>query len=221
MTRAGPPEVLVDTLDRGVLDPDDGSRGIDVAMVPWFADERPLQGLAALIDWRWGGALSGHVRTQFCNGELGEAVLFPGGARLPFERVVLVGLGASASFEAEQAELAAQRMVQIAHDLCAHRLLLAMPQWSIGRSTLEHLFTSICHRLGELPPRDGYELGPGVGDPSPDERESSPKLASPPPDPGPTREAPRWWVLTQARYVARLRRILEGPLRAAADTADP
>ena len=59
------------------------------------SDERPLTGLAGLTDWRLSGRLSRLLRSGLLSGAAGEAVLTPLGARLPFQKLFLFGLGAS------------------------------------------------------------------------------------------------------------------------------
>ena len=56
-------------------------------------DERPLTGLAGLVDWRLAGRLSGMIRSGLLTGAPGEALLTPPGARLPFEKLFLFGTG--------------------------------------------------------------------------------------------------------------------------------
>jgi hypothetical protein len=55
--------------------------------------ERPLSGLAGLVDWRLAGRLSGMIRSGLLTGASGEALLTPPGARLPFEKLFLFGIG--------------------------------------------------------------------------------------------------------------------------------
>jgi hypothetical protein len=65
--------------------------------------ERPLQGLAGLVDWRLCGALTRALQGGVWAGAPGEALLLPTGGRLPAARVVALGLPAAvgpAAFEA-------------------------------------------------------------------------------------------------------------------------
>jgi hypothetical protein len=56
--------------------------------------ERPLQGLAGLVDWRLCGALTRALTGGLYQGAPGEALLLPTAGHLPVARVVAVGLPA-------------------------------------------------------------------------------------------------------------------------------
>ncbi len=72
------------------------------------ADERPLTGLAGLVDWRLLARLSRLIRGGQITGQKGEAVLTSAGARLGFRKMFLFGLGPSGQPEEEiQKHLAA------------------------------------------------------------------------------------------------------------------
>ena len=54
-----------------------------------FVDERPMKGVAALLDWRLAGKLSALVKEGFLTGREGEVVMVPGTSRLSFDKVLL------------------------------------------------------------------------------------------------------------------------------------
>jgi hypothetical protein len=62
------------------------------ALAVLVGPERPLQGLAGLVDWRLCGALSRTLQGGLYGGAPGEALLLPGGGRLAARRVVALGL---------------------------------------------------------------------------------------------------------------------------------
>lgn len=59
-------------------------------------DERPLRGLAGLIDWRLCGALSRTLREGRFRGERGESLLVADGSRWTAGRIFVHGVGAVA-----------------------------------------------------------------------------------------------------------------------------
>lgn len=66
---------------------------VDTAACAVVLDERPLHGPGGRIDWRMCGQLSRHLLAHRYQGALGEDMLVSTGARLPFERTFLFGLG--------------------------------------------------------------------------------------------------------------------------------
>ncbi len=66
--------------------------GLDVdALALLVGEERPLQGLAGLVDWRLAGALTRALAGGLYAAAPGEALLLPTAGRLPTARVVVLG----------------------------------------------------------------------------------------------------------------------------------
>lgn len=260
-------DIEVAPLSRALLDGvDDGSGGprrrVDLAVLPCFEDERPLQGLAGLVDWRTSGSLSMLLRSGFCTGAAGEAVLLPGGRELPMERIVLLGLGPSGEFARAEAEATGERLVALVDGLAPRDVLVAMPGRAPERAVVEAVFDGLTRALAlryRPAERDAQAqvAARAVGDessgPGPVDPRTPPSLAqdgpvsprpvlaaaNPAKDPrapleavadvvaleGSVRDsAPEalvepgvchWWVVADPRHEARLRRLLEGPPRAA------
>ena len=74
----------------------------EVLALPFFADLRPLRGAAGLVDWRLCGFLSKLLIRGRIDGRPGELTLLPGSGRLAVDKVLLVGLGTEASFDAHR-----------------------------------------------------------------------------------------------------------------------
>ena len=62
------------------------------SLAAFVGAERPLTGLAALVDWRLAGAVSRAILAGTVTPEHGEALLLPSGGRLHAIRVFLFGL---------------------------------------------------------------------------------------------------------------------------------
>jgi hypothetical protein len=73
----------------------------DSLALGFFSDERPLRGAAGLADWRLCGRISRLIRQRRLSGKRGETLMLPTGKRLPFQRVILFGLGDSSRFDEE------------------------------------------------------------------------------------------------------------------------
>jgi hypothetical protein len=74
----------------------DAAGPLPALALSFFIDERPLRGVAGLADWRLGGRLSRLLKSGRMVGARGEVTLLPPSRhRLPFERLVIFGLGES------------------------------------------------------------------------------------------------------------------------------
>ncbi|HVJ91183.1 MAG TPA: M17 family peptidase N-terminal domain-containing protein [Labilithrix sp.] len=63
-----------------------------------YRDARPLAGLAGLLDWRLAGRLSRLTKQGFLRGEVGELLAMPVRPRLPFDKLIVAGLGPRGAF---------------------------------------------------------------------------------------------------------------------------
>lgn len=75
--------------------------GSEVLACCLFEDERPIRGVAGLLDWRMAARLSRHTICGDLTGARGEVVLVPGKPRIPFEKLLLFGLGSKEDFDEE------------------------------------------------------------------------------------------------------------------------
>jgi hypothetical protein len=74
----------------------DALTDVDALLLSFFADERPLRGVAGLCDWRLSGRLSRLLKGRKLGGGRDEVTMIPpAGRRLPFSRILVFGLGAS------------------------------------------------------------------------------------------------------------------------------
>ena len=71
-------------------------------VVTTFTDDRPLRGLAGQVDWRLNGRLSRLIIDQFVDAHYQEATLTPLSGQLPFQRLLLVGLGQRSAYGPER-----------------------------------------------------------------------------------------------------------------------
>jgi len=62
-----------------------------------YANERPLRGLAGLLDWRFGGLISDCIRKGVITGAVGECVYLPVKKRDKSYHLFLVGCGHTSS----------------------------------------------------------------------------------------------------------------------------
>lgn len=108
-----------------------------IACTMW-SDERPMRGLAALLDWRLAGRLSALVKSGFMRGEADEVVLVPGRPKLPFEKVLVLGLGARTAFGDDVVRKVLARLGRALEGLNVKRALVELPGRASGDLTPEH-----------------------------------------------------------------------------------
>lgn len=104
----------------------------EILVLPFFSDERPLRGAAGLIDWRLCGALSRKLMAGHLDGHFGEKALISAPSKLKSEGLLLVGLGASVTFDTGVAERACSLIAQVLTDAKVSTAALALPGRSMG-----------------------------------------------------------------------------------------
>ena len=92
-----------------------------------FAARAPFRGIAGLLDWRLGGAVSRLRIDNFISGAANETVLYPLGERLAGARLLLVGAGPRESLDAQTARHALQHLFATLQKLDASAFHLALP----------------------------------------------------------------------------------------------
>ncbi len=128
-----------------------------VACAIW-SDERPMRGLAGLLDWRLGGRLSALLKSGFVTGEAGEALLVPGKPHVPFEKVLLLGLGARSGFGDGAYRAAVTRLAERLEGLRVRRAVVELPGRSGGLVEPEHAITMLLECVGGSPEHDAWWL---------------------------------------------------------------
>ena len=104
----------------------------ELTVLPFFSDERPLRGAAGLIDWRLCGALSRKLMAGYLDGSFGEKALMSTPRKLKSEKVLLVGLGRSTTFDAGVAARACAVVAEALTEAKVSTAALALPGRSMG-----------------------------------------------------------------------------------------
>jgi hypothetical protein len=107
-----------------------------IACTMW-SDERPMRGLAALLDWRLAGRLSALARSGFMRGDADEVVLVPGRPHLPFEKILVFGLGARSAFGDGVVRRMLARLASTLEGLNVKRALVELPGRASGDLSAE------------------------------------------------------------------------------------
>lgn len=102
----------------------------EIIVLSFFSDERPLRGAAGLIDWRLCGALSRKLLAGYLHGTFGEKAMMSTPPKLKSDRVLLVGLGESSTFDTDVARRACALIASALTEAKVSNAALVLP----GRS---------------------------------------------------------------------------------------
>lgn len=92
-----------------------------------WSDRRPMRGLFGLLDWRLSGRLSALAKSGFLTGVQGEVLLVPGRPQVPFEKVLVLGLGPRAGFDDDAFRLVVRRLMRALEGLRVRRAVVELP----------------------------------------------------------------------------------------------
>jgi hypothetical protein len=123
-----------------------------------WSDERPVRGFAGLLDWRLGGRLSALLKSGFVRGDRGEALLLPGKPHVPFEKVLVVGLGARSAFGDGTFREAVARIARSLEGMRVRRAVVELPGRGTEAIDAEHAFALALECAGASPEHDAWWL---------------------------------------------------------------
>jgi hypothetical protein len=92
-----------------------------------YRDERPLSGLAGLLDWRLAGRLSRLAKQGFLLGEVGELLAVPVRPRLPFDKLLVAGLGPRGAFGDATFKKVLERVTSALSGLHVKKAIVELP----------------------------------------------------------------------------------------------
>ena len=98
-----------------------------------FQDERPMRGLAGLLDWRLAGRLSVLAKNDFLTGAEGEIVLVPGRPYVRFEKILVLGIGPRSAFDDGVVRRVLGKLVSALEGLKVRRALVEVPGRPSGK----------------------------------------------------------------------------------------
>ena len=136
----------------------DDAEAAEVCVCSMWSDERPAPGFAGLLDWRLGGRLSALMKSGFVTGEEGEKLLVPGKPHLPFEKLLVVGLGARATFDEEAFRRSIVTVAGALAGLRVRRAVVELPGRANDAIDPERAVTLALECVGTLPEHDAWWL---------------------------------------------------------------
>jgi hypothetical protein len=99
----------------------------EVVVCGVWRDQRPLTGLASLLDWRLAGRLSRLLQRGFLVGDVGEVLVVPARPRLPFDKLLACGLGPRAAFDDATFRAVLKRILDALAGLSARKAIVELP----------------------------------------------------------------------------------------------
>jgi hypothetical protein len=99
--------------------------------IPFFSEERPLQGAFGLVDWRLCGLISRMIVHKRINGSFKECILIPGRPRVGVEKLFLFGLGPEDAFDESVLETISEYILKTLASVGVRTFAMVLP----GRAT--------------------------------------------------------------------------------------
>jgi hypothetical protein len=131
---------------------------VELCACTLWSDQRPVRGLAGLVDWRLGGRLSTLLMSGFVTGEEGETLLLQGKPHVPFEKVLVLGLGARSAFGDGAFRRAVLRIARALEGLRVRRAVVELPGRADNVIEPEQAVTRMLECVGASPEHDAWWL---------------------------------------------------------------
>lgn len=132
--------------------------GTEVLVAAILEDERPPHGLAGLVDWRLAGRISALLASGYATGVLGEVLLVPGKPRLPFDKLLLFGIGRRRDFSERVYRTAIEHVLRTLEGLRARTAVVELPGRHFDAITAERAADILLESAGGRSEHDVWTL---------------------------------------------------------------
>jgi hypothetical protein len=132
--------------------------GTEVLVAALASDERPPHGLAGMVDWRLAGRLSRLIESGFATGKTGEVLLVPGKPKLPFDKIVLFGIGPVAEFDEAVFRDVIEKMLATLEGLRSRTAVVELPGRHLGVIAPERAADILLESAGNRREHDVWTL---------------------------------------------------------------
>jgi hypothetical protein len=99
----------------------------EVLVASMWEDKRPLAGVLGLVDYRLLGRVSALCAEGFVRGTRGEVSMLPARPRLPFDKLLVVGMGAHDTFDAAAFHACCDRVRDALLAMRVKRVVVELP----------------------------------------------------------------------------------------------
>jgi hypothetical protein len=111
----------------------------DTLILFLFKNKIPIKGLTGLVDWRLNGIISKWILENRIQGDFNERLLFPSFQRLPFQKILLLGIGEEKDFSEFRFQEIIHHMFEALEKLSIKNFSLSIP----GEGLFENNFPRI------------------------------------------------------------------------------
>jgi hypothetical protein len=123
----------------------------EILLVPLFADQRPLDGPAAVVDWRLDGAISQMILSAEVSGRTGECLGLQTNSKFAAPHVMLVGGGPWQDLHRDRYQALIDRLLRVAEQAGAREVALCLPPGKCADAAqLEAMVRTALHGCGRL-----------------------------------------------------------------------
>lgn len=130
----------------------------EVLVLPLYLDLRPPGGVAGLIDYRLAGHLSSLLARGTISGEVLEQLLVRGRPKLPFDKILLVGCGATSEFNPQVFAAVIDVVLAALAQLGVRRAVAELPGRALGLIAPELAADILLQRAAAFPEFDVWTL---------------------------------------------------------------
>jgi Cytosol aminopeptidase family, N-terminal domain len=101
--------------------------GTEVIVSTLACDERPPHGLTGLLDFRLASRISRLIQRGLATGKVGEVLLMPGKPKLPFDKILLFGIGKQSEFNDPLFRSVVDKILRTLEGLRAQSAVVELP----------------------------------------------------------------------------------------------
>jgi hypothetical protein len=130
----------------------------EVLVAALASDERPPHGVAGLLDFRLAGYVSKLIKSGFARGQIGEVVLIPGKPKLPFDKLLLFGIGKRTDFGEAAFRTVLDAILRTLEGLRARSAVVELPGRHFGAISAERAADILLESAGGRPEHDVWTL---------------------------------------------------------------
>lgn len=132
--------------------------GSEVLVGCMTEDERPLRGLAGQLDFRLQGRLSSLLLSGYVKGKLGEVLLLPGKPALPFDKLLLFGIGPRRDFGDQTYRSVLERILDTLQGIRVRSAVVELPGRHFGAIRPDQATTILLDLVADRPDHDLWTL---------------------------------------------------------------